>query len=105
MAELERQRDSLAARQAELEAELAAAIAERDGAMAKLESYKDAQLELEEMKAALEAEMEAVCSLPRPPCHGHPLTTGVALPPGPAVRWLSPPCHGYPLTEGVALYR
>ena len=100
VAELERQRDSLAARQAELEAELAAAIAERDGAMAKLESYKDAQLELEEMKAALEAEMEAVRSLPPPPYHDHPHTTGVALPSAPAgvalppvlaVRWLSPP--------------
>ena len=100
VAELERQRDSLAARQAELEAELAAAIAERDGAMAKLESYKDAQLELEEMKAALEAEMEAVRSLPPPPYHDHPHTTGVALPsapagvalpPVPAVRGLSPP--------------
>jgi len=100
VAELERQRDSLAARQAELEAELAAAIAERDGAMAKLESYKDAQLELEEMKAALEAEMEAVRSLPPPPYHDHPHTTGVALPsapagvalpPAPAVRGLSPP--------------
>ena len=100
VAELERQRDSLAARQAELEAELAAAIAERDGAIAKLESYKDAQLELEEMKAALEAEMEAVRSLPPPPYHDHPHTTGVALPsapagvalpPAPAVRGLSPP--------------
>ena len=114
VADLERQRDSLAARQAELEAELAAAIAERDGAMAKLESYKDAQLELEEMKAALEAEMEAVRSLPPPPYHDHPHTTGVALPPAPAgvalppvvaVRWLSPPCHGCPLTESVALHR
>ena len=92
VAELERQRDSLAARQAELEAQLAAAIAERDGATAKLEAYKDAQLELEEMKAALEAEMEAVRSPPRPPCHGHPLTRGRGSPPpATAVGWLSPP--------------
>jgi len=96
VAELERQRDSLAARQAELEAELAAAIAERDGAIAKLESYKDAQLELEEMKAALEAEMEAVRSLPPPPYHDHPHTTGVALPPAPPGVALPP----IPLSAG-----
>ena len=80
VADLQRERDSLASMLAELQAQLAAAIAERDEAVAKLDAYKGAQLELEDMRKTLEAEMEAVRNLPRPPCHGRPLTTGVALP-------------------------
>ena len=80
LADLQRERDSLASRLAELEAQLAAAIAERDEAVAKLDAYMGAQMELEDMRKTLEAEMEAVRSLPMTPCHGRPLTTGVALP-------------------------
>ena len=80
VADLQRERDESRARQADLEAQLAVAIRERDEAIAKLDAYMGAQMELEDMRKTLEAEMEAVRSLPMTPCHGRPLTTGVAFP-------------------------
>ena len=79
VAGLERERDALTARQTELEAQLAASTAELTLAMQKLEAFSGAAQELEDMKKALQAEVEAVWSIPQTPGHDCLLTASVAL--------------------------